>query len=62
MLITVVGMVLAVGPNPYDHPSAVGSLLKAIMVDTTAGLAMRSTDRASPLVILGLALLGIKPV
>jgi arabinofuranan 3-O-arabinosyltransferase len=55
VLITVVGMVLAVGPNPYDHPSAVGSVLKAIMVDTTAGLAMRSTDRASPLVILGLA-------
>jgi arabinofuranan 3-O-arabinosyltransferase len=56
VLITVVGMVLAVGPNPYDGPSAVGSVLKAIMVDTTAGLAMRSTDRASPLVILGLAM------
>ncbi len=56
VLITVVGMVLAVGPNPYNQPSAVGSLLKAIMEDTTAGLAMRSTDRASPLVILGLAM------
>ncbi len=52
VLLTVVGMVLAVGPNPYTDPSAVGSVLKAIMVDTTAGLAMRSTDRASPLVIL----------
>jgi arabinofuranan 3-O-arabinosyltransferase len=56
ILITVVGMVLAVGPNPYTNPSAVGSVLKAIMVDTTAGLAMRSTDRASPLVILSLAM------
>ena len=55
VLITVVGMVLAVGPNPYSDPSAAGSVLKAIMVDTTAGLAMRSTDRASPVVILGLA-------
>ncbi len=56
IVVTVVGMVLAVGPNPYDNPTAVGSVLKAFMVDTTAGLAMRSTDRASPLVILGLAM------
>jgi hypothetical protein len=55
VLITVVGMVLAAGPNPYNDPSAVGSAIKAFMVDTTAGLALRSTDRASPLVILGLA-------
>jgi arabinofuranan 3-O-arabinosyltransferase len=56
IVVTVIGMVLAVGPNPYNNPSAVGSALKAFMVDTTAGLAMRSTDRASPLVILGLAM------
>ena len=56
VLITVVGMVLAVGPNPYADPSTVGSVIKAFMVDTTAGLALRSTDRASPLVILGLAM------
>ncbi len=56
VLITVVGMVLAVGPNPYGSPSTVGSVLKAIMVDTTAGLAMRSTDRASPVIILSLAM------
>jgi arabinofuranan 3-O-arabinosyltransferase len=57
VLITVVGMVLAVGPNPYTNPSGFGSLVKSFMVDTTAGLALRSTDRASPLVILGLAVL-----
>ncbi len=56
ILLTVVGMVLAVGPNPYNDPSAVGSALKAFMVDTTAGLALRSTDRASPLIILSLAM------
>ena len=50
-------MVLAVGPNPYaDPPPASDSVIKAFMVDTTAGLALRSTDRASPLVILGLAM------
>ncbi|HLH28804.1 MAG TPA: alpha-(1-_3)-arabinofuranosyltransferase family protein, partial [Acidimicrobiales bacterium] len=57
VLLAVVGVVLAVGPNPYDHPSPFGSLVKAFMVDTTAGLALRSTDRASPLVVLGLAVL-----
>ena len=56
-LLVVVGMVLSVGAYPYADPSGVGSILKAIMVDTTAGLAMRSTDRATPLVILGLAML-----
>ena len=55
-LVVVVGMVLAVGAYPYANPSGVGSLLKALMVDTTAGLAMRSTDRASPLIILSLAM------
>ncbi len=56
LLVTVVGMVLAVGPNPYDHTSGVGAAIKAFMVDTTAGLALRSTDRASPVVLLGLAM------
>ena len=56
VLLTVLAMVLAVGPNPYDHPSGIGSLIKKIMVETTAGLAMRSTDRASPVIILSLAL------
>jgi arabinofuranan 3-O-arabinosyltransferase len=55
VLIAVVGTVLAVGPNPYGDPSTVGSVIKAFMVDTTAGLALRSTDRASPVVILSLA-------
>jgi len=56
VLITVVGMIMAVGPNPFEHPSSIGSVIKKIMVDTTAGLAMRSTDRASPVIILSLAL------
>ena len=57
VLLTVVGVVLSVGAYPYTHPTAVGGALKAFMNDTTAGLAMRSTDRATPLVLLGLAML-----
>ena len=56
-VLVVVGVVLAVGPYPYYKPTAVSGLIKSLMLDTTAGLAMRSTDRASPLVILGLAVL-----
>ncbi|MHB1503866.1 MAG: alpha-(1-_3)-arabinofuranosyltransferase domain-containing protein [Acidimicrobiales bacterium] len=52
-----VGMIFAVGAYPFTHPSFVGGLLKAFMTDTTAGLAMRSTDRASPLVVLAIAML-----
>ncbi|MBV8462017.1 MAG: DUF3367 domain-containing protein, partial [Acidimicrobiales bacterium] len=57
VLLMLVGVVLAVGPFPYAHPTAVGALLKAFMQDTTAGLALRSTDRAGPLIILPLAIL-----
>ena len=48
---------LSVGANPFNNPSPFGALLKWIMTDTTAGLAMRSTDRASPLLLLGTSML-----
>ncbi len=57
VLIVVVGMVLSVGAYPYANPSGVGSVFKYLMVNTTAGLAMRSTDRATPLVLMSLAVL-----
>ena len=57
VLLVVVGMAWSVGAHPYDNPTPFGSLLKVFMTKTTAGLAMRSTDRASPLVILGLSML-----
>ena len=44
-------------PSPSADPSRFGSFLKSFMTDTTAGLALRSTDRATPLVLLGLAML-----
>ncbi len=57
VLVAIVGLVLSVGAHPFTHPTPVGGLLKAFMTDTTAGLAMRSTDRATPLVVLGTAVL-----
>jgi len=54
-----VGLVLSVGTHPYNGPSFLGGALKAFMTETTAGFALRSTDRATPLVVLALsALLG----
>jgi hypothetical protein len=57
VLLAAIGLVLAVGTHPYDDPSIVGGVLKAFMTETTAGFALRSTDRATPLVILALAAL-----
>jgi hypothetical protein len=51
------GVILSVGAYPYKHPTAFGGLVKTFMTRTTAGLALRSTDRATPLVVLGLAVL-----
>ncbi len=56
-LLVVVGLVLSVGAHPFDHPTPLGGLLKRFMTDTTAGMALRSTDRATPLVLIGLAML-----
>ncbi len=51
------GLVLSVGPFPFSNPTVIGRLFKSFMTNTTAGLAMRSTDRATPLVLIGLAML-----
>ncbi len=53
----VVGIVLAVGTYPFKDPSPFGALIKAAGPDSTAELALRSTNRIVPLVLLGLALL-----
>src|SRR4051812_23757221 len=50
----VVGTLVAVGSHPWDEPSLPGALFKAL-THSDAGLAMRSTPRAVPLVALGLA-------
>lgn len=57
ILLVVVGAIWSVGAHPFTSPTPVGGLLKTFMTTTTAGLALRSTDRATPLIILGLAML-----
>ena len=57
LLLLFLGLVLSVGPFPFSHPTEIGGVLKAFMTDTTAGLALRSTDRATPLVLLALFML-----
>ncbi len=47
LVLLFVGLVLSVGPFPFSDPTVIGRQLKAFMTDTTAGLALRSTDRAT---------------
>lgn len=56
VLIVVIAMIVAVGTHPFNAPSVVGGLLKDLLT-TKAGNALRSSNRATPTVILGLAML-----
>ena len=56
-LLVIVGTTVAVGGHPYDDPSPLGGLFRDLATSSTVGLALRSTPRAVPLVVLGLALL-----
>lgn len=55
--LVVIGTAVAVGPHPFDSPSPVGAVFKRFATSSTAGLAMRSTPRAVPLIVLGVAIL-----
>jgi hypothetical protein len=57
LVLLFVALVLSVGPFPYTHPTRIGGVLKEFMTNTTAGLALRSTDRATPVLLLALAML-----
>jgi len=57
VILLLVGVVISVGAHPYDTPTPLGALFKAFANSSTAGLALRSTGRAAPLVILALAVL-----
>ena len=54
-LLALVGATVAVGAYPFDDPAPFGSILKGFAESSTAGLALRSTGRATPLVVLSLA-------
>ncbi|HEY8216834.1 MAG TPA: alpha-(1-_3)-arabinofuranosyltransferase family protein [Acidimicrobiia bacterium] len=53
----VLGVVVSVGAFPYADPTPLGALFKSWATGSTVGLAMRSTPRAVPLVVLALAVL-----
>jgi hypothetical protein len=55
--LVLVGTVLSVGAHPLSDPSPLGRLIKAGATGSTVGLALRSTNRATPLVVLGVAVL-----
>ncbi len=57
LLLLFVGLILSVGPFPFNNPTVVGGALKSFMTNTTAGLALRSTDRATPVILLALVML-----
>ena len=56
LLLLAVGALIGVGAHPWDGPSPAGALFKAF-TRSDAGLALRSTPRAVPLVALAVAVL-----
>lgn len=57
VLLAFLGVVIAVGAYPYNSPTPAGSALKWFGENTTVGLAMRSTNRVVPIMVLALGLL-----
>ena len=55
MALIVVGILVGIGAHPYDDPSFLGRIFREWTL-TDAGLALRSTPRALPLSVLGLAI------
>ena len=51
-----VGLAVSAGAAPLDSSTPYGRLFEWFATETTAGLALRSTPRAAPLVVLALAL------
>ena len=56
-LLVVVGVVTAVGAHPYDSPTPIGAAFKGLASTSSAAFALRSTGRATPLVVLGMTAL-----
>ena len=55
LALVVVGILVGIGAHPYDAPSFLGRIFREWTL-TDAGLALRSTPRALPLSLLGLAI------
>ncbi len=55
LALIVVGILVGIGAHPYDDPSFLGRIFREWTL-TDVGLALRSTPRALPLSVLGLAI------
>ncbi len=55
-VLLLIGLAVSVGAAPLDNSTPYGALFGWFASDTTAGLALRSTPRAAPLVLFALAL------
>ena len=56
LTLIIVGLVAGLGTYPYEDPAPFGALVKA-STSSAAGLALRNSSRALPLLVLGLAAL-----
>ncbi len=56
LVLVAVGTLVAVGSHPWDSPSPTGALFKEWTI-SGSGISMRSTPRAAPLIVLGLAVM-----
>jgi arabinofuranan 3-O-arabinosyltransferase len=57
VVVAFVGVVIAVGSYPLNKPTPFGVVLRWLANHTTVGLAMRSSNRVIPIMLLALALL-----
>lgn len=57
VVLVLVGMVISVGPSPYEDPSILGGIYKEFALNSAFGFSLRNTVRAVPLLALGLAVL-----
>jgi hypothetical protein len=54
IVLVVAGTLIAVGTHPYLHPPLLGAVFKAAAGASSAGLALRNSPRAVPLLMLGI--------
>ena len=54
IVLIVAGTLIAVGTHPYLHPALLGAAFKAVAGASSAGLALRNSPRAVPLLMLGI--------
>ncbi len=57
VVMALIAVTIAVAASPYHNPTVLGSIIKSWATGSTVGLALRSTSRALPLMVLAFAVL-----